>query len=195
MAVSLGHPAQANFIVNSAILEFTADGSRQQDIELLSRSASNDYAVADIYEVEHPGAASEVRRLIDDPHQSMLLVTPDKSILSAGGRKILRFVLLKNPDAQEHIFRVAVKPVIKGLDSNKKVGLKILVGYEILVTVRPAKPAPAFTASRHGRTFEVTNILLQNGQQCASAQSCKIAPVIRVYAGRKPTTNWRRIRR
>lgn len=181
-------PAHAEFTVNSAIVEFTADGLRQQDIELTSRSQANDYIVSEIHEVIHPGQPDETRRLLDDPAQAGLLVTPDKTVLTAGGRKILRFVLLREPDSQEHIYRVAVKPVVNGVEDSNKVGVKILIGYEILVIVRPAALAPSYQAQRQGKNFIVvnngnTNILFQNGQQCTAPGNCKIPPVLRVYPG------------
>ena len=180
--------AHAEFMIASAIVEFTADGPRQQDIELVSRSKGNDYIEAEISEIVHPGQADESRRVLDDPTAAGLLVTPDKTVLTGGGRKVLRFVLLKEPDAEEHIYRVAIKPVIKGLDTSAKVGLKILVGYEVLVIVRPAAPLPRYEASRHGKTFTVrntgnTDILFQNGKQCAAGAACVPAPVLRVYSG------------
>jgi len=180
--------ARADFLVTSAIIEFTADGPRQQDIEIVSRSKDNDYIQADVSEIVHPGAPDESRRLITDPDGSALLDTPTKTVLSGGGRKVMRFVLLKNPDEKEHIYRVAIKPVIKGVNNNAKVGLKILVGYEVLVIIRPVTPHVAYEAQRQGQTFTVTNtgntnILFQSGQQCKASNDCALAPVVRVYPG------------
>lgn len=182
--------AGAEFIVSSAIVEFTAGGPQQQDVEIISRSKDNDYVVAEVNEILNPGTKNETKRLIDDPAQSWLLVTPDKSVLAGEGRKILRFVLLIAPDEAEHIYRVAVKPVIRGVESDAKMGLKILVGYEVLTIIRPAHPKPAYTARRLGRTLRVqntgnTNILFQGGQQCAAQNDCRLAPVMRVYAGQE----------
>lgn len=75
-ALSMATPAHADFIVSSAIIEFTGDGPRQQDIELISRSKENDYIVSEISEVLHPDSPDEKRRLIDDPAQGGLLATP-----------------------------------------------------------------------------------------------------------------------
>jgi hypothetical protein len=71
-----------------------------------------------------------------------------------------------------------------------KVGLKILVGYEALVIVRPVDPVRSYSASvdHAGHAFVVTNngntnVLFQNGKQCTAPDACKILPVVRVYAG------------
>jgi P pilus assembly chaperone PapD len=190
--IGISATARAEFIVSSAIIEFTGDGPRQQDIELISRAKDNDYIVSEVSEILNPGAANESRRLIEDPAEAGLLVTPDKTILVAGSRKVLRFVLLKSPDEREHIYRVSVKPVIKGVQNNAKMGLKILVGYEVLVIVRPAAMQPFYNAHRAGKVFSVTNtgntnILFQNGKQCVQVNDCKLAQVMRVYPGQTDT--------
>jgi P pilus assembly chaperone PapD len=184
--------AQAEFLITSAVLEFTKDSPTQQDIEIVSRSKTDDYLVAEVAEILNPGTSQEERRVITDPSTSRLLVTPDKTILSGGGRKTLRFVLLHPLDAKEHIYRVAIKPVIKGLENNNKVGLKILIGYEVLVIIRPQEIAASYTAQRNGAVFTVnntgnTNILFNNGSQCSDTTTCKMPPVLRVYPSQQVT--------
>jgi P pilus assembly chaperone PapD len=180
--------ALADFMIASAIVEFTDAGPRQQDIELVSRSKDKDYIETQISEIVDPGQKDETRRVIEDPAQGGLLVTPDKTVLAGGGRRVLRFVLLKDPDDRDHIYRVAIKPVIKGLDSSGKIGLKILVGYEALVIVRPVHPDAKYSATRSGKILTIentgnTNILFQNGKQCDAANNCTTLPVMRAYAG------------
>ncbi|MBM3618489.1 MAG: hypothetical protein FJX23_08105 [Alphaproteobacteria bacterium] len=187
-AVSMASDAKAEFIITTAILEFKQDSPRQQDIELVSRSTENDYVVAEVSEIVNPGSPDEIRKLIEDPAEGGLLVTPDKTILTGGSRKVLRFVLLKEPDAKERIYRVAVKPVVKGVENDTKVGLKVLVGYEVLVIVRPSVMQPSYTAQRNGKTFTATNngntnVLFQHGQQCSAADKCEPTSVVRVYPG------------
>lgn len=181
-------PAHAEFIVSSAIVEFKAETPPQADIELISRSQEKEYVAAEVAEIVNPGLANETREMITDPAKGRLLVTPDKAVLGAGSRKVMRFVLLKPPENKEHIYRVAVKPVIKGVDHEAKVGLKVLVGYEVLVIIRPATIQSRYQAQRSGKTFTVTNtgnsnVLFQNGKQCEASENCKLPPVLRVYPG------------
>ena len=164
-------PARAEFVIGTAILEFTSDGPRQQDVELSGHGTEgSDYIVTEISEMHHPGAPDETRDVLAEPEQGRLLVTPDKTILPAGSRQLLRFVLLQDLDATEHVYRVAIKPVVKGVAGKDKVGLKILIGYEVLVILRPAAIASAYTARREGKSLALDNtgnsdILFQNGQQ------------------------------
>ncbi len=178
----------ADFSINSAIIEFNKDGPRQQDVIISSHSSDSNYIITEINEVINPGRPDETRHLITDPAQSGLLVVPDKVVLAPGGEKVLRFVLLHEPDAQEHIYRVAIKPIVKGIDDSNRLGLKILIGYEVLVIVRPAASVPSYQAGRQGNNFSVinngnTDILFQNGQQCLAPGNCKPSRLMRVYPG------------
>ncbi len=180
--------SQAEFIISSTILEFAAGKPEQQDVELISRGKENDYILAEVSEVVHPGTAHEQRKPVADMAEPELLVTPDKTVLPPGGRKLMRFVLLASPGAAERIYRVALKPVIRGVENTDQVGLKVLVGYEVLVIVRPASLKPAYTARRKGNALVVrntgnTNILFQGGRPCADGASCAPLPSERVYAG------------
>ncbi|MES2663217.1 MAG: hypothetical protein V4629_07940 [Pseudomonadota bacterium] len=176
----------AEFIISSAILEFNANSEPQQDIELISRSNTNDYIVTEISEILNPESNRETRRIIDDPQKSRLLVTPQKTVLGARSRKVLRFVLLKKLDHREYIYRVVVKPVIKGVENTTQIGLKVLVGYEVLVIIRPEKVISQYTAKRTGNKLTITNVgntnlLFQDGKQCITSNNCKTLTALRVY--------------
>jgi P pilus assembly chaperone PapD len=185
--LGIPHTAHAAFALTSSIVEFSKESGKQQDIEISSVSKDSDYITSEIYEVRHAGLADESRSPMLTPEEAGLLVAPDKFILSAGGKKTLRFVLLRDQDAEEHIYRVVIKPVVRSVDSEKNVGIKILVGYEILVIVRPASVKAVFTLQRQGNKLIVentgnTNLLLQSGQQCSAPASCQNLPMVRVYA-------------
>lgn len=192
----LSLPAQAEFILSNAIVEFSPTGETQQDVDLISRSNDQDYIVTELYEVLAPGTPEEKRVLIEDPAEAGLLVTPEKTILPGGGRQVLRLVLLRSPQEAERIYRVVVKPVITDIKSSSKMGLKVLVGYEMLVIVRPLKLVNSYTLTRNGRQLNITNngnsnLLLEVGKQCPrntnEESACKPTPSVRVYAGRNAT--------
>ncbi len=180
-------PARAEFMLSNAIVEFNGQNP-QQDIELISRSEQNEYVETELYEIINPGREDEQRRRIANPAEGGLLVTPDKTILTGKSRKILRLILLRDPGDQERIYRLVIKPVIKGVESETQLGLKVLVGYEALVIVRPKSPETKISLTRKDNILSVansgnTNVLLQSGQQCLDGKDCKTMPALRVYAG------------
>ena len=68
-------------------------------------------------------------------------------------------------------------------------GLKLVVGYDVLVIARPQNARPLLEVSRDGTAVEFrnvgnTNALLFNGRQCDEAETdCAELPSKRIYAG------------
>lgn len=183
--------AQAEFMVDTQIVEFKSADVLQQDVELTSRDEATQYINAEVSVIEKPGSKDEKRVPVDDPETGGLLVTPNKMILAPNGKQLMRFVLLQKPADKERIYRVTLKPISSGVETDSKLGLKILVGYEVLVIVRPSEVKPNYTYKRNGKTLTVTNngnsnVLMQNGRQCEPGkkdEECKFPPVTRIYPG------------
>lgn len=192
LAISLAMPAHAEFTLSTAVIEFTNNGTMQQDIELTSRSNEEEYIENELYEITNPGQENEARQLVENPVEAGMMVTPDKAILAGNGRRLVRFVLLNPPGEREKVFRATIKPVVNDIVTEAKMGLKLLIGYEVLVIVRPATITPDFSITRAGREVTVmnrgnSNILIEPGRQCPSGVSeqeqCKSTSAMRVYAG------------
>jgi P pilus assembly chaperone PapD len=93
------------------------------------------------------------------------------------------------PDTdRERVYRVTVKPVVGELAAEDS-GLKVLVGYDVLVLLRPRDSRPALAASRSGATLTFKNdgnasLELVDGKQCeASTRRCIELPGKRLYSG------------
>lgn len=188
-------PAQAEFAMSEMILDFSEKKPRQKDIEILSHSKETQYIATETYIVENANSENEKRTLVKDPTKSGLMITPNKMVLSAGARKTMRFLLLEPPSDKEKIYRVAVKPVIQGVEApGKGLALKVLVGYEALVIVRPVNAKIELAVERKGNSITITNngntnANIQSGRQCdAIGEDCKPINVGRIYAGQTWTT-------
>lgn len=193
--LSLVSPARAEFVMSEVILDFADGMPRQRDVEIVSRDKVTQYIATETYVVENPTEANEQRTLVKNPQESGLLITPNKMALPAGARKLMRFVLIKPQTDKEQIYRVAVKPVIQGVEvEDQRVALKVLVGYETLVIVRPKDAKIDLVAERKGNSLTITNkgntnANIQSGQQCnATGGECKETNVARIYAGQSWTT-------
>lgn len=194
-ALTVSAPARAEFILSEMILDFAEKKPRQHDIELISKDKAVQYITTETYLVENPTEPNEKRTLMSDPTKSGLMITPNKLALAPEARKLVRFLLLTPPSDKERIYRVAVKPVIQGVDEQKqRVALKVLVGYEMLVIVRPINAHIDVVGERKGNTLTLTNkgntnAYLHTGEQCDSAgANCKRLKVARIYAGQAWTT-------
>ncbi len=93
---------------------------------------------------------------------------------------------------KERVYRVTFRPVVGDLES-EQIGIKILVGYEVLVLMQPANPDPNLVVKKNGQTMLFsnegnTNVLLREGKQCPKgtdpeSDECESLGGKRLYPG------------
>ncbi len=180
-------PASAQIALNRIILDFSGDQSRQ-DVEVINNGEETAFVVVEPARIEAPGSADEQRITARDPNELGLLVTPNRLVLEPGERKLVRIAVIEPAAAVDRIYRVTVKPVLGEVRATET-SLKLLVGYDVLVIVRPGGAAPDLDFQRRGRRVIVTNngntnALLTEGRQCdAAGENCAELPSKRLYAG------------
>ena len=185
-------PLSANMFLSEAIIHFEPGKPLRKDIEVENPGSENLYIEITPTVVEQPGTEGEHRVAISDPRESGLLVTPNKLVIPPGGRKLVRLVSLQPLGEKERVYRVTFKPVVGDLET-EQIGVKILVGYEVLVLVQPATPEPNLIATRSGTSLSFenkgnTNVLLREGKQCPDgasddSENCKRLNGKRLYPG------------
>jgi P pilus assembly chaperone PapD len=179
--------ARAELVLSQLVVELNADRKLRDDIEIWNDSPERAYVAAEPSEIVNPGQRSEARRQETDPEKRGLLVSPARMILEPGQRKLVRVAALSPNPARERVYRVTIRPVAGAL-SPEQSGLKILVGYDVLVLVRPADPRPQLTARRSGNILTFRNegnssLELVDGRQCEAGGKCVELPGKRLYAG------------
>ncbi len=181
-------------ILSDAIVHFEPGKPLRKDIEVQNPSSENLYVEITPAIVSEPGSENEERITITDPRESGLLVTPNKIVVPPGGRKLVRLVSLEPLGNKERVYRVTFKPVVGDLES-EQIGIKILIGYEVLLLMQPATPEPNLVVKRDGKTLSFanegnTNVLLREGKQCPSSSTdsddCESLRGKRLYPG----NNW-----
>ena len=188
--VSLLQPssaARAELVLSQLVVELNADRKLRDDIEIWNNSPERVYVAAEPSEIIHPGQLTEARRQEADPEKRGLLVSPARMILEPGQRKLVRVAALSPDRLRERVYRVTIRPVAGAL-SPEQSGLKILVGYDVLVLVRPADPRPKLVGKRAGNILTFRNegnssIELVDGRQCEAGGECVELPGKRLYAG------------
>lgn len=181
-------PAQARLGVSPVILDFQPDQPRSNDIELFNDGTDRVYVVVEPSEIKGAGTPAEQRIQMPDPKELGLLAAPNQLILEPGQRRFLRIVMLNDPADVDRIYRVTVKPVVGEIESSTT-GVKILVGYDVLVIQRPLRPKSAIVGSRSATTLTLTNggnsnAELFSGRECdAGKRHCNDLPGHRLYAG------------
>src|SRR5258706_3399483 len=180
--------ALADMSLSQVIVDLGPDQPPRDDIEVGNTGRERLYVVVEPAEIMSPGQPGEHREQRRDPEQLGLLATPSRLILEPGQRKLVRIVALAPRGERDRIYRVVIKPVVGELAAQQS-ALKILVGYDVLVIVRPKKPVDGVTGARSGRTLTIrnagnTNAEIFEGRQCDEAgKNCAELPAKRLYAG------------
>ncbi len=185
----------AEMILNNSIIHFEPGQPNRQDIVVENTANEPLYLKVTPYSILNPGTEEQSREKVANPKESGLLVSPNKLVVPPKGRKLIRFLNLNSKRNQEGVYRVAIEPVAGKLVA-KKTGLKILIGYEVLVLAQPVSPEPKLTAKRDGKLLKLsnqghTNIHLLQGKQCpphsTKTEDCKSLRTGRLYPGNEWT--------
>lgn len=185
----VGHSsaADAGLELSQMVVELTPANFQRSDIELWNNGPDRSFVEVDPREIIGPGTAQQSSRNDPDPEKLGLLVSPERMVLEPGQRRILRIASIGTND-RERVYRVTVKPVVGELTSQQS-GLKLLIGYDVLVLVRPSRPAPHVSGFRSGTQLRLKNdgnvsVELVDGRACdSSMRNCTQLPSGRLYAG------------
>lgn len=181
-------PAAAELVISQLIVEFKPGAGRTADIEIFNNGDERSYAVVEPREIVNPGTPGEERFTTPDPAKLGLLASPARFIMEPGQRRTLRIAAIGAATGRERVYRVTVKPVT-GDVSGSESGLKLMVGYDLLVLVRPPIVRNDIQFRRDGSKLTLTNngnasIELAEGKQCdAAGKNCEQLPAKRLYAG------------
>lgn len=191
LGAGIGGPitaARAEIALSQLVVELTPGNHSRADIEIWNSDPDRAYVSVEPREVVNAGTPSELRRESPDPEKIGLLVSPARLILEPAQRRLLRIATIAPPSDRERVYRVTVKPVVGGLSASAS-GLKVLIGYDVLVLVRPKEINPHVTGSRQGDILTLINdgnvsVELVGGKRCSSSGSdCSHLPGARLYAG------------
>lgn len=181
-------PASAEMVLNQVIVDLTANAPPHQDIEIWNSGSERIYVAAEPSEIASPGKTDEHRVQMADPQQLGLLIAPNRLVLEPGERQLIRVATIAERTGAERIYRVAVKPVAGDITAAGS-GLKILVGYDVLIIVRPIAARSEVIGTRENNILTLrnngnTNAELFEGKQCdQSGKNCLSLPPKRLYAG------------
>lgn len=180
-------PSYGEIRIDNIIIDFSDGNTRRNDIEVTNDGKALVYVSVKPVEIVRPGLEGEERRRHRDPMEMGLLVSPTRMVLEPGQTKPVRLSILKRPQDRDRIYRIRIAPAV-GRTVAIKTGLRVLVGYEVLVIVRPDKDKAEITGERDGRKLTLrntgnTNAKLMRGKQCDDAGKCVDLPPKRLYAG------------
>ena len=179
--------ASGEIVLSQLVVDITPGKAARGDIEIWNNDKERAYVVVEPSEMLQPGTPGERRVAERDPEKLGLLVTPARMILEPGQRKLLRISPIGGVPARERVFRVTVKPTTGAVESNVT-GLKLLIGYDVLVLVRPSGALGHLSGRREGSQLVIRNdggssVELAAGKACRGKTDCRDLPAKRLYAG------------
>lgn len=181
--------AHAEMVLSQVIVDLLPGKPPRDDIEVFNDGPERMFVSAEPFEILKAGTPDE-RRVpsSSDPEQSGILVTPQKLVLAPGERRTVRIAAIGGRPAIDRVYRVAIKPVAGPISADQS-ALKVFVGYDALVLVRPAQFTGDLAGERKGRSLTLTNAgntaqELFDGKQCdAVGKDCRPLPAKRLYPG------------
>ncbi len=188
VATAIAAPAAAELAVSQLIVELKPGPSRAADIEIYNDSDERSFVSVEPREIIDAGLDTEMSQVFPDPEKLGLLVSPTRLVIEPRQRKRLRIAAIGPVPRRERIYRVTVKPV-SGDVAGTETGLKLLIGYDLLVLVRPPAGTSTVELRRTGSVLTIVNrglssVELAEGKQCdGNGESCQQLPSKRLYAG------------
>lgn len=190
--IGLSTSARADLVLSQLVVDIAPAGNSRSDIEIWNNGSDPAYVEAAPREIQNPGTAAQNGNADPDPEKLGLLVSPAQMILEPGQRRLLRIAAISSTFDRERVYRVTVKPVVGELTSESS-ALKVLIGYDVLVIVRPKEMRPHVSATRAGSNLTLQNdgnvsVELLDGKQCAQGtDNCTKLPDDRIYSGATKT--------
>lgn len=186
-------------VLDRSIVTFAADMPAREDVTVNNPDPDPLFVEVEVLEVRNPGTDKEERIVVRNPEEIGLIATPKRLMVPTGSSRVVRLVNLAGHGSSERVYRVNIKPVVapeEGSGEGKKsMSIKILVAYQLLIFVDPAKTEVAVDALRQGNTLRLSNkgnvnAFLYDGRQCKDGEAreqCPTLQAIRLYPGNERT--------
>ncbi len=189
LASALGGEAWGILQVDRIEVDLLARDDYRGDVAVTNDSSDEVvYVEVTVFEVLNAGTPDERRIEHKNPEEAGFLAAPRQLVLAPGQTKLVRMVAVEQPGAVDRIFRVQVRPVVGELVTEGMI-VKVVVGYDMLVTVRPEGARPNIVGERQGNRLVLRNSgnstgYLLGGKSCdAAGNSCVELPGKRMYPG------------
>ena len=193
LLATLPWPLGAQLVVDKAVVELSRETSRGI-VRLSNDSDDTLYLRLDLFEVVDPETARPREVPLENPMTTGLLVHPRQLVLAPGQTRSARIVaqdsVVSNTD---RVFRLQVSPfageALLDTEADRNAGVRFLVGYQILLLVRPDTLRPRLAIRRDADGISIdnagnTNVLLRTLEICdAGGERCTRLKSNRLYAG------------
>lgn len=189
LCVAATGAADANMVLSDVIVDLQAPGEMRHDVDVRNDGDDVLYIEVNVQRVPDPAVDASGRSPETDPRTAGLLASPRRLAIAPGERKRVRLVARRVPTEDDLVYRVAFVPRENEAQTEEAMAFKVLIGYEVLVLVRPPGAKPALDVQRDGTTLRVENrgrssLLVRKLEYCpGDGAPCDELPGNRLYAG------------
>lgn len=181
---------QAAMVIDRAVITFSAGDSPRQDVLISNPDEDPLFIDVEVLTVTHPGTGVEERTVVKDPESIGLIATPRRLMIPPGGQRVVRLVNLNGHGDKERVYRVNLNPVSGPVES-EQMGVRVMVGYQLLVFVEPRQVNVKLEGEREGRELSLfnagnVNVRVHHGEQCPpepTTGECREINGKRLYPG------------
>ncbi|MBX7532458.1 hypothetical protein K3165_05940 [Qipengyuania sp. 1XM1-15A] len=156
LVVALPSAAHASLALDRVIVDMASDQPARADIELTNEGEERMYVAVEPFEILHPDTEEQQRIELDLGSENTLFVSPRRLVLEPGEKRLVRIAAIGARPAIERTFRVRIRPVV-GEVVGEDDGLKLLVGYDTLVLLRPDSLTGQLDVQRKGDAVWIRN--------------------------------------
>jgi P pilus assembly chaperone PapD len=192
LGMLLAGAVQASMVLDRAIVEFASGGPPREDVTVFNPGDEPLFIEVQVLNVLLPGTPEEQRVVVRDPESIGFIATPTRLTVPPGARRRVRLVNLEGHGEQERVYRVNLRPVPPPVESDT-MAVRVMVGYQLLVFIKPERQRVDLDARRDGHTLHLhnrgnVNIRLTEGWQCPPGVSrgregCEAVRGRRLYPG------------
>ena len=195
LALFTSIPVQAEMVLNKIIINFQTGKEVREDIEVFNNGNDNLYISTKLFAINQPESETPERKELTNPRSAGIIISPTRFVVAPGQRKVVRVSTTQAAIDKDKVYRILMKPHVGKFDlaTEKKVaGIKIILGYELLVFVRPATLQADLQVQRQGKLLSLhnagnTNINVREIKLCQDSErkNCEVLGGKRLYAGQK----------
>lgn len=184
-------PAGAEMVLSEVVVDFLPGKPLREDIEVWNSSGERMYVSVEPAQIVDPGTPLERRLALTPAGDNGLIVSPQRMVLEPGERRLVRIAAVGSRPAEDAIYRLMIRPVAGAVTAETD-ALKVFVGYDALVLVRPGQITDDIRSERGPRRLRLRNAgntaqEVFDGVQCdATGDDCRKLPAKRLY----PNGEW-----
>jgi len=135
-------PSHAQLNVDKSILELS-NKTNKTNVRLSNSGEDTLYINLNLVEIIDPARSDTESKALTNPATDGIIIHPRQIVLQPGQARTAKVMLSQAVESQDRVFRLNIKPLagdaLPNADAEQSAGVRIMLGYQLLVLARPDK--------------------------------------------------------